>query len=65
MIHLESESVEDVVLRPGLRCAILEVTNHMMTTHKGVWKWTAREDEGTQSKARLKDPLELNKVACG
>jgi hypothetical protein len=65
MIRLESESVEDVVLRPGLRCAILEVTNHQMTAHKGVWKWTAREDEGTQSKTRLKDPLEMNKVACG
>src|SRR5215831_2617022 len=38
MIHLESESVEDVVLRPGLRYAILKVTNHMMTAHKGVWK---------------------------
>jgi hypothetical protein len=48
MIHLDSESVEDVMLRPGLRCAILKVTNHMMTAHKGVWKWTAREDEGTQ-----------------
>jgi len=65
MIHLESESVEDVVLRPGLRCAILEVTNDMMTAHKGVWKWTAREDEGSQSKTRLKGPLGLNKVACG
>ena len=65
MIHLASESVEDVVLRPGLRYAILKVTNHMMTAHKGVWKWTAREDEDTQSKTRLKDPLELNKVACG
>jgi hypothetical protein len=35
----------------------------MMTAHKGVWKWTAREDEG--SKTRLKDPLEMNKIACG
>jgi len=43
MIHLASESVEDVVLRPGLRYAILEVTNHMMTAHKGVWEWIARE----------------------
>jgi len=65
MIHLASESVEDVVLRPGLRYAILKVTNHMMTAHKGVWKWTAREDEGTRSKTRLKDPLEMNKFACG
>jgi len=64
MIHLESESVEDVVLRPGLRCAILKVTNHTMTAHKGVWKWTALEDEATQSKNRLKDPLEMNKAAC-
>jgi hypothetical protein len=30
MIHLASESVEDVVLRPGLRYAILKVTNHVI-----------------------------------
>jgi hypothetical protein len=54
MIHLASESVEDVALRPGLRYAILKVTNHMMTAHKGVWMWTAREDEGTQGKTRLR-----------
>jgi hypothetical protein len=65
MIHLASESVEDVVLRPGLRYAVLKVTNHMMTAHKGVWKWTAREDEGTQRKTRLKGPLETNKFAFG
>jgi hypothetical protein len=65
MIHLDSESVEDVVLRPGLRYAILKVTNHMMTAHKGVWKWTAREYEGPQSKTRLKDLLEVNKVSFG
>jgi hypothetical protein len=47
MIQLDSESVEDVVLRPGLRYAILKVTNHMMTAHKGVWKWTVRKSEGT------------------
>jgi hypothetical protein len=65
MIHLASASVEDVVLRPGLRYAILKVTNHTMTAHKGVWKWTAREDEGKQSKTRRKDPLEMNKFVCG
>ena len=65
MIHLASESVEDVVLRPGLRYAVLKVTNHTTTAHKGVWKWTAREDEGNQSKTRLKDPLEMNNFACG
>lgn len=54
MIHLASESVEDVVLRPGLRYAILKVTNYMMTAHKGEWMWTAREDEGTQGKTRLR-----------
>jgi len=53
MIHLASESVEDVVLRPGLRYAILEVTNHMMTAHKGVWKWNAREGEGSTRDAIL------------
>jgi len=63
MIHLASESVEDVVLRPGLRYAILKVTNNMMTAHKGVWKWIVLEDEG--SKTRLKDPFEMNKIACG
>ena len=65
MIHLASESVEDVVLHPGLRYAILKVTNHMMTAHKGVWNWTAREDKRIRSKTRLKDPLEMNNFACG
>ena len=65
MIHLASDSVEDVVLRPGLRYAILKVTNHMMTAHKGVWEWTAREDTGTQRKTRLKVSLEINEVAFG
>jgi hypothetical protein len=65
MIHLASESVEDVVLHPGVRYAILKVTNHMMTTHKGVWNWTAREDKRTRGKTRLKDPLEMNNFACG
>jgi hypothetical protein len=64
MIHLESASVEDVVLRPGLRYAILKITNHTMTAHKGVWKWTAREDAGAKGKTRLKDTLGMNKVAC-
>ena len=65
MIHLASESVEDVVLCPGLRYAILKVTNHMMTAHKGVWEWTVQEDKGIQSKTRLKEPLEMNKFASG
>ena len=64
MIHLASESVEDVVLHPGLRYAILKVTDHMMTAHKGEWKWTAQEDKGSRRKTRLKDPLEINKFAC-
>jgi len=54
MIHLASASVEDMVLRPGLRYAILKVTNHTTTAHKGVWKWTVREDEGNQRKTLWK-----------
>ena len=44
MIHLGSEVVpEDVVIRPGLRYAIVKVTNDTMTAHKGTWSWTAQE----------------------
>ena len=44
MIRLGSEVVsEDVVIRPGLRHAIVKVTNGTMTAHKGVWSWTAQE----------------------
>jgi hypothetical protein len=67
MIHLASESVEDVLLRPGSRYGILKVTNNNMTAHKGLWSWTAQvvsKDEATQSKTRLKHPLEMSKVAC-
>jgi hypothetical protein len=67
MIHLASESVEDVVLCPGSRYGILKVTNNNMTAHKGLWSWTAQvvsKDEATQSKTRLKHPLEMSKVAC-
>jgi hypothetical protein len=44
MIRLGSEDVrEDVVIRPGLRYAIVKVTNSAMTARKGVWSWTAHE----------------------
>jgi hypothetical protein len=44
MIHLGSGDVaEDVVIRPGLRYAIVKVTNDKMTAHKGTWSWTAQE----------------------
>src|SRR3984893_19365057 len=44
MIRLGSEEVrEEVVIRQGLRYAIVEVTNGKMTAHKGVWNWTAQE----------------------
>jgi hypothetical protein len=44
MIRLGSEDVlEDVVIRPGLRYAIVKVTNSTMTARKGVWSWTAQE----------------------
>ena len=44
MIRLGSEEVrEEVVIRPGLRYAIVKVTNDKMTAHKGKWSWTAQE----------------------
>ena len=44
MIRLGNEGVpEDVVIRPGLRYAIVKVTNGTMTARKGVWSWTAQE----------------------
>ena len=44
MIRLGSEEVrEEVVIRPGLRYAIVIVTNGTMTAHKGIWSWTAQE----------------------
>jgi hypothetical protein len=44
MIRLGSEAIpEEVVIRPGLRYAIVKVTNDMMTAHKGMWNWTAQE----------------------
>jgi hypothetical protein len=45
MIRLGSEEVrEEVVIRQGLRYAIVKVTNGVMTAHKGVWSWTAQEE---------------------
>ena len=47
MIRLANEEIpEEVVIRPGLRYAILKVTNGTMTAHKGVWNWTAQEVDG-------------------
>jgi hypothetical protein len=44
MIHLGSGDVaEDAVIRPGLRYAIVKVTNDTMTAHKGTWSWTAQQ----------------------
>jgi hypothetical protein len=44
MIRLGAEDVrEEVVIRAGLRYAILKVTNNTMTARKGVWSWTAQE----------------------
>ena len=44
MNYFGNEEVrEEVVIRQGLRCAIVRVTNGMMTAHKGVWSWTAQE----------------------
>ena len=43
MIHLASESVPDVFIRPGSRYAIVKVTNSSMTARKGRWSWEAQE----------------------
>ena len=44
MIRLGSEDIpEEVVIRPGLRYAIVKVTNDMMTAHTGTWSWAAQE----------------------
>jgi hypothetical protein len=44
MIRLGNEHVrEEVVIRPGIRYAILKITNHTMTARKGVWSWTPQE----------------------
>ena len=44
MFHLGNVDVlEQVEICPGLRYAIVKVTDGTMTAHKGVWKWTARE----------------------
>jgi hypothetical protein len=49
MIRLGSEGVpEDVVIQPGLRYAIVKVTNGTMTAHKGVWSWTAKRSTTRQ-----------------
>jgi hypothetical protein len=63
MIHLASESVEDVLLSPGWRYGIVKVTNNTMTARKGVWSWTVHE-VSTQSKTRLKHPFEMYNIAC-
>jgi hypothetical protein len=42
-IHLASEFVPDVFIRPGSRYAIVKVTNSSMTAHKGRWSWEAQE----------------------
>ena len=42
MIRLGSAVItEEVVIRQGLRYAIVEVTNDTMTAHKRMWSWTA------------------------
>ena len=44
MIRLGGEEVrEEVMIRPGLRYAIVKVTNGTMTAHKGAWSWTAQK----------------------
>jgi hypothetical protein len=44
MIRLGKANLEeDVVIRPGLRYAIVKVTNDTMTAHKGLWSWSAQE----------------------
>jgi hypothetical protein len=44
MICLGNECLpERVVIGPGLRYAIVKVTNGTMTAHKGMWTWDAHE----------------------
>ena len=43
MIRLGSEDIrEEVMIRPGLRYAIVKVTNDKMTAHTGTWNWTVQ-----------------------
>jgi len=58
MIRLGSEVIpEEVVIRPGLRYAIVKVTNDMMTAHKGMWSWTAQEVDWTKGPPDLPSAL--------
>ena len=51
LIRLANKDVrEDVVIRPGLRYAILKVTNGATTEHKGLWSWIAQEVDQKNSK---------------
>ena len=52
LIHLANQDVrEDVVIRPGLRYAILKVTDGAMTVHNGLWSWTVQEVDQKNSKS--------------
>ena len=43
-IRLENQDVgEEAILQAGSRYAIFKVLNGTMTSHKGVWTWTAQE----------------------
>jgi hypothetical protein len=43
MILLSNDTVPDVMLFPGRRYGIVEVTNSTMTAHKGHWRWIAED----------------------
>jgi hypothetical protein len=47
MIHLATAPVPDVVIAPGIRYAIVKVTDSNMTARKGRWTWAASEMRST------------------
>jgi hypothetical protein len=56
MIRLGNEEVrEEVVIRPGCHYAIMKITKHTMTAHKGVWNWTAQKVSKSQPSGKRYD----------
>jgi hypothetical protein len=43
MIHFVKQPVPDVLLAPGRRYGIVEVTNSTMSAYKVYWSWVARD----------------------
>jgi len=53
MIYLSTEAVPGVVIAPGRRYAIVEVTNSTMTAHIGHWSWATEEVQTTSRLSHL------------